>query len=257
MGGLGTTCGGNQSAILERFWYQVFQSGHQGLGGCLGGFATINHFEEAIYVKNYAWWILTWRFYSALAGTPKKSVKVRGLDHPNMTGDFRKSGGYWIHKSTKSLDSKFLSGTPERGSGTPKQVMLFCWQMTSGPQNLETNVTQLCMIICEKLRWSSKIQLFDSEPSTCHDKTHTNFPQKQHILSNTAYYHVFQICVGLKNIGHLVSHWKKRLVIFPHPKGLDGVANDLSKAIPPASRWYIMVDVFSDLSIWEALWKVR
>lgn len=34
MGGLGTTCGGKQSAILERFWYQVFQSGYRGLGGC-------------------------------------------------------------------------------------------------------------------------------------------------------------------------------------------------------------------------------
>lgn len=119
MGGLGTTCG-ETNQQFSGVWYQVFQSGYQGLGGCLGGFATINHFEEAIYVKNYAWWILTWRFYSALAGTPKKSVKVRGLDHPNMTGDFRKSGGYWIHKSTKSLDSKFLSGTPERGSGDSK-----------------------------------------------------------------------------------------------------------------------------------------
>lgn len=176
-----------------------------------GGFATINHFEEAIYVKNYAWWILTWRFYSALAGTPKKSVKVRGLDHPNMTGDFRKSGGYWIHKSTKSLDSKFLSGTPERGSGDSKtsDVILLAndiWAAKSWNKRdpaLYDNLWKIEMII------EDTAFLIVNHPLAMIKHTLT-FPPKQHILSNIAYYHVFQSCVGLKKYRTLGFPLKKK-----------------------------------------------
>ena len=109
------------------WWFQIFFNFHPYLGKntLLTNIFRMgwNHqpvLKKQSTLKTDAWWSLTWHFYSALAGTPKKSVKVRGLDHPNMTGDFRKSGGCWIHNCTKSLTSKFLSGTPERGSGDSK-----------------------------------------------------------------------------------------------------------------------------------------
>lgn len=62
----------------------------------------------------------------------------------------------------------------------------------------------------------------------------------------------FKLVLVWKNIGHLVFHWKKA-GDFSASKG---VANDPSKAIQPASGWYTpWWHLFSDLSIWEALFS--
>lgn len=70
----------------------------------------------------------------------------------------------------------------------------------------------------------------------------------------------FKVVLVWKNIGHLVCHWKKRLVIFPHPKGLDGgkpvallitFLKLFNRHLAGTPWWHL----FSDFSIWEALFS--